>query len=112
MRKRNNMIVLRLSDDELKYLNDSVKRSFLNRETYLRELIKGHKLIERPSVDFYSVLSVLHEIQLNLLSLSTPSRSNEVDRAAYWKEVEYLNSVTCELLRVVYHEYGDKMLGE
>ena len=105
MRKRNNAIKLRLDDDELRYLNDSVKRSCLNRESYLRALIKGRPLIERPPMDLIETLRGIQQIQNNLHTIAFEAhRQGKIDEAAYWENVQSLGEVKSALLQVMFSE--------
>lgn len=48
MRKRNHVIPVRLNARELRYLDEQVERSGLNREEYLRTLIVGGEIRAKP----------------------------------------------------------------
>ena len=103
MRKRNNAIKLRLDDDELRYLNDSVKRSCLNRESYLRALIKGKPLIERPPMDLVDALRGIQKIQNALQTIAFEAhQQGKIDEAAYWENVQSLGEVKSALLQVMF----------
>ena len=105
MRKRNNAIKLRLDDDELRYLNDSVKRSYLNRESYLRALIKGRPLIERPPMDLIETLREIQQIQNNLHTIAFEAhQQRKIDEAAYWENMKSLDEVKSALLQVMFGE--------
>jgi hypothetical protein len=62
MRKRNVQILFRLSEAEAEYLHAMVRRSGQNKETFLRAMIKGYRLCEKPDPEFYKVMRILSGI--------------------------------------------------
>ena len=66
MRKRSVFIPFRLTEEEAAKLNDMVKRSGLSREEYLRQLINGLEPKEAPPVEYYGMMTELHQIGHNL----------------------------------------------
>ena len=62
MRKRNVSIMFRLNEDEADHLNDLVRRSGLNREKFLRAMILGYRLCEKPDSEFYTIQKELSAI--------------------------------------------------
>ena len=54
MRKRNVAILFRLNKKEAEALDKKVKKSGLNREAYLRQLISGVVPKDAPPLDYYS----------------------------------------------------------
>ena len=66
MRKRNVAILFRLNKKEAEALDKKVKRSGLNREAYLRQLISGVVPRDAPPPDYYSMMRELHKIGNNL----------------------------------------------
>ena len=55
MRKRNVQIMFRLNEQEADQLNDLVRRSGLKRERFLRSMILGYRLCEKPAPAFYDI---------------------------------------------------------
>ena len=55
MRKRNVQIMFRLNEQEADQLNDLVRRSGLRRERFLRSMILGYRLCEKPDSAFYDI---------------------------------------------------------
>ena len=55
MRKRNVQIMFRLNEQEADRLNDLVRRSGLKRERFLRSMILGYRLCEKPAPAFYDI---------------------------------------------------------
>ena len=66
MRKRNIAIMFRLNRKEAEALDKKVKKSGLNREAYLRQVITGIVPRDAPSPDYYSMMRELHKIGNNL----------------------------------------------
>lgn len=66
MRKRNVAILFRLNKKEAEALDKKVKKSGLNREAYLRQLISGVVPKDAPPPDYYSMMRELHKIGNNL----------------------------------------------
>ena len=66
MRKRNVAILFRLNKKEAEVLDKKVKKSGLNREAYLRQLISGVVPRDAPPPDYYSMMRELHKIGNNL----------------------------------------------
>ena len=48
MRTRNKEVCLWFTEDELKALDDKVERTGLTRASYLRKVLLGHEIKERP----------------------------------------------------------------
>ena len=66
MRTRNKEVCLWFTEDELKALDDKVKRSCLTRASFLRKVLLGHEIKEHPPVEFFEVLKNLRQINNNL----------------------------------------------
>ena len=62
MRNRNVQILFRLTDDEAEYLQTLVERSGRSREAFLREMVKGYRLCEKPDPEFYQIMRELSAI--------------------------------------------------
>lgn len=56
MRKRNVAILFRLNKKEAEALDKKVKKSGLNRESYLRQLISGVVPRDAPPPDYYAMM--------------------------------------------------------
>ena len=48
MRKRNVQILFRLTEEEAEHLNGLVRKSGRSKEAFLREMVKGYQLCEKP----------------------------------------------------------------
>ena len=62
MRRRNVQISFRLNTIEAMNLNKLVEMSGLSRETFLRAMISGYQLHEKPDKEFYQVMRELSAI--------------------------------------------------
>lgn len=78
MRKRNISIMFRLDRKEAEALNKKVKKSGLNREAYLRQLITGVVPKDVPPPDYYSMMRELHKIGNNLNQIAQKAHTLNV----------------------------------
>ena len=62
MRKRSVQILFRLDEDEAEQLQILVERSGRSREAFLREMVKGYQLCEKPDPEFYKMMRELSAI--------------------------------------------------
>ncbi len=80
MRKRSVQILFRLDEDEAEYLNTLVKRSGRSKEAFLREMVKGYKLCEKPDPEFYKMMRELSAIGNRINQLAVKANAlNFVD---------------------------------
>ena len=88
MRKRNVAILFRLNKKEAEVLDKKVKKSGLNREAYLRQLISGVVPRDAPPPDYYSMMRELHKIGNNLNQIAQKAHVlNVIDVQRYDQEV-------------------------
>lgn len=62
MRNRKVQILFRLTDDEAEQLQELVRKSGRSREVFLREMVKGYRLCEKPDPEFYKIMRELSAI--------------------------------------------------
>lgn len=62
MLKRNIQVIFRLNKAEYAALNKKVKKSGLNKETYIRTVLDGSAPKEPPPADYYGMMRELHAI--------------------------------------------------
>ncbi len=62
MRRRNVQILVRLTKEEAQEFDKKVKKSGLRRETFLRQMITGFVLAEKPDKEFYDTMRELSAI--------------------------------------------------
>lgn len=78
MRKRNVAIMFRLNRKEAEALDKKVKRSGLNREAYLRQLIQGIVPKDAPPPDYYAMMRELHKVGNNLNQIAQKAHTLNV----------------------------------
>lgn len=95
MRKRNVSILFRLTKREAESLDKKVKKSGLNRETYLRQLINGVVPRDAPPPDYYAMMRELHKVGNNLNQIALKAHTlNVIDVQRYDEAVrEYEKTV-------------------
>ena len=102
MINRTKEIKVRFNDDELRQLNDAVKKSGLSREEYVRLLIKGYVPKDKPTPDLLELISQLRRIGNNLNQLVTIAhRTNSIDIKRYRKDTERLFNLIQEIYIII-----------
>ena len=102
-RKRPNSFHLRLTDEEFAQLLQQSKKVGIGPQAYIHAVLKGHQLKERPSMDLINVLRNLSQINNNMNQIAYKANAlNFIDTAAYWKNVDLLNTTIHELLEFMY----------
>lgn len=102
--RRKYEVKFRLNQREIEDLKSSVEKSGLSREAYLRTLLQGRPLKERPSPDLIAVLKHLQQINNNMNQIAAKANKlNFIDTSAYWENVEGLKAAISSLLEVMYH---------
>ena len=103
MRKRNKEVCLWFTEDELKALDDKVKRSCLTRASFLRKVLLGHEIKEHPPVEFFEVLKHLRQINNNMNQIAWKVNStSQVDDAFYRENVKDLQWTIHKLFEQYY----------
>ena len=62
MRKRNVQVLFRVNKDELQDLKKKVKKSGLSQERFIRQVVAGNVLKEKPDKEFYDAMRELSAI--------------------------------------------------
>ena len=62
MRKRNVQVLFRLTEEEADELNELVRKSGRSKEAFLRAMVKGYRLCEKPAPEFYQMMRELSAI--------------------------------------------------
>ena len=102
MRKRNVAILFRLNKKEAEVLDKKVKKSGLNREAYLRQLISGVVPRDAPPPDYYSMMRELHKIGNNLNQIAQKAHVlNVIDVQRYDQEVWKFNEAVRKITEAV-----------
>ena len=102
MRKRNIAILFRLNRKEAEALDKRVKKSGLNREAYLRQLINGLVPRNAPPPDYYSRMRELHQIGNNLNQIAQKAHVlNVIDVQRYDREVRKFRQAVEQITEAV-----------
>ena len=86
MRKRNNLIQIWLSNDELEKLSTQASKCGLSRATFLRHLICGFQPKELPPPDFYPMMRQLYYCGNNLNQIAKKAHALGVIDAEKYDE--------------------------
>lgn len=98
MRKRDIRIQVRLSDIEYKKLLDDIDRSKETISSYIRKLIIGTQLKEKPDYEFYNVMKELTKIGVNLNQIAHVANStNNIDKDFYNQEAKKWNEISRQI---------------
>lgn len=88
MRRRNVAVLFRLTEKEALRLDEKVRRSGLNREAYLRQLISGAVPKDAPPPDYYSMMKELYRIGNNLNQIAQKAHVlHVIDAQRYDRDV-------------------------
>lgn len=102
MRKRNIAILFRLNRKEAEALDKRVKKSGLNREAYLRQLINGFVPRNAPPLDYYFMMRELHQIGNNLNQIAQKAYElNVIDVQRYDREVRKFRQAVEQITEAV-----------
>ena len=102
MRKRNVPIIFRLNRKEAEALDKRVKRSGLNREAYLRQVITGVVPRDAPPPEYYSMMRELHQIGNSLNQISQKAYVlNVIDVQKYDEAVQKFNATVNQITEAV-----------
>lgn len=102
MRKRNIAIMFRLNRKEAEALDKKVKKSGLNREAYLRQVITGIVPRDAPPPDYYFMMRELHKIGNNLNQIAQKAHVlNVMDVQRYDAAVRLFEQTVKEITEAV-----------
>ena len=89
MRKRNIRIQVRLNDIEYEKLLNDIAVSKTNISDYIRKLILGKEIKEKPDREFYKIMKQLSKIGVNLNQIAHKANSiNVIDKDYYNQEAK------------------------
>ena len=102
MRKRNVAIMFRLNRKEAEALDKKVKKSGMNREAYLRQIIQGIVPKDTPPPDYYSMMRELHKIGNNLNQIAQKAHTlNVIDVQRYDEALRYYEKTVKDITKAV-----------
>ena len=100
MRKRNIRIQVRLNDIEYAKLLDDIERSNENISDYIRKLILGKEIKEKPDHDFLKILNQLSRIGVNINQIAHHVNGlGKFDKIRYEQEADTLHQMVKKLKR-------------
>ena len=89
MRKRNVQVLFRLTEEEADELNELVRKSGRSKEAFLRAMVKGYRLCEKPVPEFYQMMRELSAIGNRVNQLAAKANTlGFVDAPQLKKEAE------------------------
>lgn len=98
MRKRNNLIQIWLSNDELEKLSTQAAKCGLSRAAFLRQLICGFQPKELPPPDFYPMMRQLYYCGNNLNQIARKAHAlGVIDAEKYDENVKGIEGAIKEL---------------
>lgn len=102
MRKRNNLIQIWLSDDELEKLSTQAAKCGLSRAAFLRQLICGFQPKELPPPDFYPMMRQLYYCGNNLNQIARKAHAlNVIDTQRYEETVKLFTKTVIEISKAI-----------
>ena len=78
MRKRNVQILFRLTEEEAEHLNELVRKSGRSKEAFLREMVRGYQLCEKPDPEFYKMMRELSAIGNRINQLAVKAELSDI----------------------------------
>ena len=98
MRIRNIKKQFWFNDEECQVLKENSLKAGLTESEYIRKIIMGYKLKEKPDERFYETMKMLRNTANNLNQLAKRANLNGfIDEVAYKKEVEKLDDFIYEI---------------
>lgn len=89
MRKRNVQVLFRLTEEEAEQLHSLVQKSGCSKEAFLRGMVKGYRLCEKPDPEFYKIMRELSAIGNRINQLAAKANAlNFVDAPMLKEEVK------------------------
>ena len=91
MRHRNKKKQFWFSNEECEVLATNSQKAGLSESEYIRKLLMGYKLKEKPDDRFYETMKLMRAISNNLNQIAKKAHSlNYVDELAYKKQCDKL----------------------
>ena len=94
--------MFRLNRKEAEALDKKVKKSGMNREAYLRQIIQGIVPKDTPPPDYYSMMRELHKIGNNLNQIAQKAHTlNVLDVQRYDEALRYYEKTVKDITKAV-----------
>jgi len=98
MRRRKNVVLLYLDDDELKSLDEWCEAARMNRNLYLRTLLSGFQPIAFPPLEYTQVMDELRKIGVNMNQLAVKAHSlGFIDEPEYRRNAQAVWRVCADM---------------
>lgn len=104
--KRNKQIIVRLTEEEYKALNDLVSKSFYSREEYIRRLVIYHQLpLPNPykdsDIDYRELIRQIRAIGYNINQIAEIANATDcINEVAYRQNAKKLFSFLRQLEKI------------
>lgn len=69
MRKRNNRVAIRMTEDEYENLNKMASQSIFPKEKLIRFILAGYQIQQKPNADFQKLVISLRKLSAQLASM-------------------------------------------
>lgn len=101
-RKRDKHFSVRLTTDELKYLDQKVDKSGLSREAYIRKLIFDSEIKTAPSLDYFEMKRELSYIGNNLNQIARVANgTHNINSCFYNENVKMLENFFVKITNII-----------
>lgn len=101
--KQTKCIKVRLTENQLVFLNEKVKKTGISREAYLRKLIEGYVPNEQPSKELHEVIYQLRKIGNNMNQIARIANSTEtINQELYKEQTAELSKQILDIRKIVY----------
>ena len=103
MKTRTKTITFWVTEEEREYIKSQAAECGCNVQEYLRRLVHGKPIKEKPPPEFHEVLKNLRQINNNMNQIAAKANErNFIDTAKYWANVSDLQKVVGELMEKAY----------
>jgi len=98
MRTRNVQILFCLTVEEAEHLNILVKRTGRTRSSFLRAMIKGYQLCEKPDTEFFKAMGEISKIGHNVNQLAAKANTlGFIDVKMFTEEAKNLQQLQLDI---------------
>lgn len=102
MRKRDNKVSFRLSDDEFELLKGKADKASMDVQNFLLYLVLNKEVKELPNIDYYHLINQFNELSSYIKNLITLSfEYQQIDKEQLENILENLSSNMKELDEIV-----------